>query len=78
MPTQPFQRERLYCFLDRHRVRFLGFGNDGVPHLDRIMSNLSIEEGHTTTSIERFGNGFTPSQASSFVRVERAGIAHPT
>jgi hypothetical protein len=22
LPTQPFQRERLYCFLDRHIVRF--------------------------------------------------------
>jgi hypothetical protein len=78
MPTQPFQCERLYYFLDRHRVRFLGFGNYGVPLLDRIMSDLSIEEGHSTTGIDRFGNGFTPSRASSFVRVERAGNAHPT
>ena len=59
-------------------MRFLGFGNYGVPLLDRIMSDLSIEEGHSTTSIDRFGNGFTPSQASSFVRVERAGTAYPT
>jgi hypothetical protein len=78
VPTQPFQREHLYCFLDRHRVRFLGFGNYGVPLLDRVMSDLSIEEGHSTTSIDRFGNGFAPSQVSSFVRVERAGSAHPT
>jgi hypothetical protein len=78
MPTQPFQREHLYCCLDRHRVRFLGFGNYGVPLLDQIVSDLSIEEGHSTTSIDRFGNGFTPSQASSFVRVERTGNAHPT
>ena len=93
MPTQPFQREHLYCFPDRHRVRFLGFGNYGAPLLDclrhaartnyersfdRRRRRASFEEGHSTTSINRFGNGFAPSQVSSFVRVERAGNAHPT
>jgi hypothetical protein len=78
VPTQPFQCERLYCFLDRHRVRFLGFGNYGVPLLDRKIAHNLIEEGHSTTSIDRFSNGFTPSQASSFVRIERTGSAHPT
>jgi hypothetical protein len=59
-------------------VRFLGFGNYGVPLLDRIMSDLSIEEGHSITSSDRFSKGFTPSQVSSFVRVERAGQLKPS
>jgi hypothetical protein len=59
-------------------MRFLGFSNYGVPLLDRVMSDLSIEEGHLTTSTDRFKHEFTPSQASAFVRVERAGTAHPT
>jgi hypothetical protein len=78
MPTQPFQRERLYWYIDRHRMRFLSIGNYGVPLFDRIVSDISIEEGHSSTSIDRIGHQFPPSQASSSVRVERAGNAHPT
>jgi hypothetical protein len=82
LPTQPFRCDKSYCFttVSRSMIEcgFESFSIMECPSLIEIISSFSIEEGHSTTSLDRSDNEFPPLQACCFCHIERAGSAHPT